>query len=223
LGQLGLMSRSFDGAPAMHANVPIRVLRRALYDRYAVPNRTHKSRARNRLTGDKVSKYGRKVASELIQNGVLMANVSIFDEGFVKVSGRTERLLGISGETAVAKKTGLGRSLATLATFTTMAPGFNLLSPGQRGRISLTIVTDKRTLVFSTDQVHESAVRNYQKLLGAGQAVLQQIQLRTIAESGNESAASDLGAQLKQISDLHAQGVLSDDEFAAAKGKLLGS
>jgi hypothetical protein len=31
-----------------------------------------------------------------------------------------------------------------------------------------------------------------------------------------------MGAHLKQISDLHAQGILSDDEFAAAKAKLLG-
>jgi hypothetical protein len=28
--------------------------------------------------------------------------------------------------------------------------------------------------------------------------------------------------QLNQLADLHSQGVLSDDEFAAAKAKLLG-
>jgi len=32
---------------------------------------------------------------------------------------------------------------------------------------------------------------------------------------------SDLMAQLTQLSTLHAQGILSDDEFAAAKAKLL--
>jgi hypothetical protein len=35
-------------------------------------------------------------------------------------------------------------------------------------------------------------------------------------------AQDDLAAQLKQLSDLHASGVLSDEEFAAAKQKLLG-
>ncbi len=33
--------------------------------------------------------------------------------------------------------------------------------------------------------------------------------------------ASDLTAQLQQLSQLHNAGVLSDEEFAAAKGKLL--
>lgn len=36
-------------------------------------------------------------------------------------------------------------------------------------------------------------------------------------------AQDDLTAKLKQLADLHAQGVLSDEEFAAAKQKLLAS
>jgi Short C-terminal domain len=32
-----------------------------------------------------------------------------------------------------------------------------------------------------------------------------------------------MGDQLNQLADLHRQGVLSDDEFAAAKAKLLGT
>ena len=35
-------------------------------------------------------------------------------------------------------------------------------------------------------------------------------------------AGDDLMAQLSQLGQLHAQGILSDDEFAAAKAKLLG-
>lgn len=34
---------------------------------------------------------------------------------------------------------------------------------------------------------------------------------------------SDLTAQLQQLAQLHSAGVLSDEEFAAAKAKLLGS
>jgi hypothetical protein len=37
------------------------------------------------------------------------------------------------------------------------------------------------------------------------------------------AAAPSMTDQLSQIADLHKQGLLSDDEFAAAKGKLLGS
>jgi hypothetical protein len=35
------------------------------------------------------------------------------------------------------------------------------------------------------------------------------------------ASGSDLTAQLQQLADLHAQGVLSDEEFANAKAKLL--
>jgi outer membrane murein-binding lipoprotein Lpp len=37
------------------------------------------------------------------------------------------------------------------------------------------------------------------------------------------SAGPSMADQLQQIATLHQQGVLSDDEFAAAKAKLLGS
>lgn len=36
------------------------------------------------------------------------------------------------------------------------------------------------------------------------------------------TAAPDLMAQLTQLGTLHSQGILSDEEFAAAKAKLLG-
>jgi hypothetical protein len=36
-------------------------------------------------------------------------------------------------------------------------------------------------------------------------------------------AGPSMGDQLNQLADLHKQGVLSDDEFAAAKTKLLGT
>jgi Short C-terminal domain len=35
-------------------------------------------------------------------------------------------------------------------------------------------------------------------------------------------AAEDPNAQLQNLAQLHAQGVLTDEEFAAAKAKLLG-
>jgi hypothetical protein len=37
------------------------------------------------------------------------------------------------------------------------------------------------------------------------------------------AAAPSMGDQLQQLATLHQQGVLTDDEFAAAKAKLLGS
>jgi hypothetical protein len=37
-----------------------------------------------------------------------------------------------------------------------------------------------------------------------------------------QAAGTDLTAQLQQLAQLHTAGVLSDEEFAAAKQKLLG-
>jgi Short C-terminal domain len=37
------------------------------------------------------------------------------------------------------------------------------------------------------------------------------------------SQATDVTAELKRLADLHAQGALSDEEFAAAKAKVLGT
>jgi len=37
-----------------------------------------------------------------------------------------------------------------------------------------------------------------------------------------QPADDDLGAQIERLAQLHAQGVLSDSEFAAAKSRLLG-
>ena len=43
-----------------------------------------------------------------------------------------------------------------------------------------------------------------------------------VAPAPAAPAADDLGAQLQQLAGLHDQGVLTDEEFADAKAKLLG-
>lgn len=42
------------------------------------------------------------------------------------------------------------------------------------------------------------------------------------AAAAPAAAADDLVAQIQQLAELHQQGILSDDEFAAAKQRLLG-
>jgi hypothetical protein len=48
-------------------------------------------------------------------------------------------------------------------------------------------------------------------------------QQQTAVPAPRAAAAPSMADQLNQLADLHKQGVLSDDEFAAAKAKLLGS
>lgn len=54
-------------------------------------------------------------------------------------------------------------------------------------------------------------------------AYVQQMQAAAAPPPPPAAAAPDLMAQLKQLGDLHASGVLTDDEFAAQKAKLLGT
>jgi hypothetical protein len=42
-------------------------------------------------------------------------------------------------------------------------------------------------------------------------------------DPGEQAAAPSMADQVNQLADLHKQGVLTDDEFAAAKAKLLGT
>ena len=44
---------------------------------------------------------------------------------------------------------------------------------------------------------------------------------RAVRTPGQAPAQDDLTAKLQQLADLHAQGVLTDEEFSAAKVKLL--
>jgi len=165
-----------------------------------------------------LEKFGKRVAAETIQSGLWLANISIYDKGYVKVSGRYEKIRGISGDVQVSKKTGIGRGAVAIATF-----GVNLaVANSQRGRIHLTIVTDSQTHVFSTDQVSDSAIKSYQNLLATGTAIMemlkQQANLPVSTSTNNESVTE----KIKQLSEFHAQGILSEAEFTAAKAKLLG-
>ena len=68
-----------------------------------------------------------------------------------------------------------------------------------------------------TQDVQEAA---YQQGVADAQA---QAQAAPAPAPAVAAPANDLTAQLQQLSQLHNAGVLSDEEFAAAKAKVLGS
>lgn len=55
----------------------------------------------------------------------------------------------------------------------------------------------------------------------AAQQAAQQQAAAAAAPAAPASAGDDMMAQLQQLATLHSQGILSDDEFSAAKAKLL--
>ena len=76
----------------------------------------------------------------------------------------------------------------------------------------------KRRAQMQADQQYQDAAQD-QRITGLEQ---QQATVPAPRDSGEQSAPS-MADQLNQLADLHKQGVLSDDEFAAAKAKLLGT
>ena len=76
------------------------------------------------------------------------------------------------------------------------------------------------------------AVRHHQEQKYANQAAQQQAEFEAQQQAAYQPAPEPEPAaagpvidmeQLKQLGDLHAAGVLTDEEFAAAKAKLLGA
>ena len=104
------------------------------------------------------------------------------------------------------------------------------------GKTYLTISTDRATHVL-TNEIHNGLMKVVNKghndvgllLEEAGNAVLGLDAISSAAvqtDSGSSSevlqnAAPTVGQRLRELAELHRDGVLSDEEFTAAKAKLL--
>lgn len=73
---------------------------------------------------------------------------------------------------------------------------------------------------YAAEQQQQDAVQ--QDAYEQGMAAAQQQQAAAPPPAAAPAAGIDM-EQLKQLGELHAAGVLNDEEFAAAKAKLLGS
>jgi hypothetical protein len=73
----------------------------------------------------------------------------------------------------------------------------------------------KRTAQTRADQDYQDAAQE--------QRISDLEQQQAAVPAPRAAAAPSMADQLNQLADLHNQGLLSEDEFAAAKAKLLGS
>lgn len=129
-----------------------------------------------------------------------------------------------------------GGKLLTKGTAIGMAAtGVAQLAANSARKSSLVIATD-RAIHTLTNQKHNGVYNVSQKehnavalaLVEAGNAVLgissepePQVAVEAIAVAAALPAAPTLSDRLRELSVLHREGILSDDEFSAAKGKLL--
>ena len=177
-----------------------------------------------------LEKHGRLISDEVFFG----KRIRLYSKGFVRVgstkSAPYEKLLGISGSADVSKKTALGRGIVA-----GMTMGTNLLvSPNKRGDVYLTIVTDRKTHALHQSPPGVKDIQAMHQIVTAGEAILKgqilstHIQpMRAESSAINDSKESgksveDLLARLQQLGDLHASGVVSDDEFSQLKEKIMG-
>lgn len=186
-----------------------------------VPGRVQRLREREESSAALESKYGQ----ELITAGFASWTITIFANGYVRVSallglvaGEIEELHAISGGTDITKKTGVGRAAGAVLT-----SGLNLVSPNQRGNVYLTISTSRDTYALSSQNPTSTSIANMQALVSAGTGVLDRVEARRRVKNGSEQSTqpTDLSTQLRNLAELRSSGMLTEEEFAKAKTKLL--
>ena len=80
----------------------------------------------------------------------------------------------------------------------------------------------KRMANAQADQQYQDASQDQRLAYLEQQQTQQAQQAQQAPVPAPRAAGPSMADQLNQLADLHNQGVLSDDEFAAAKAKLLG-
>ena len=177
-----------------------------------------------------LEKYGKLISDETF----FAKRIRLYSKGFIRLGVTSnapyEKLLGISGSVDATKKTALGRSLAFGLTM-----GYSyLLNPNdKRGDVYLTIVTDKTTHALHQSPPSAKAIQAMHQLVAAGEAILKSQMFSTHIQpmdsrplTGGISAntggsVDDLLSRLQQLGDLHASGVVSDEEFSQLKEKIM--
>lgn len=94
--------------------------------------------------------------------------------------------------------------------------------PGLVGTMARTAVVAGTATAVNRSMTRAAATREQDAAAAQAYYAQQEAQAQQPAPPPAAAPADeDLTAKLKQLADLHASGVLSDDEFAAAKTKLL--
>ena len=185
---------------------------------------------RQAVQEDELRMYGRLVIEEFCGSKL----VRLYDKGFVRLSGvlfgksdaRFEKLMGISGDGDVFKKSGLGRVAAAIPTL-----GANLLyTSNKRGDVYLVITTDVDTHMIHMDPPTERDMKAMKKLATAGQAILDataSLHVTPVSDAPQQNQQvperADLADQLMKLSQLHQAGALTDTEFHNAKSRIIGT
>lgn len=151
--------------------------------------------------------------------------VAIYDGGYVRVSKLMtpftpyEKLKSIKFTLHTRDQSPGGRAVASALTL-----GLSSFTSPEDQKLSLTIVTDKKVHTLSNPAGSGVDIKKGYALEAAGQAVLDGQSATASQQSAAAAAATtapDIAEQIKKLADLHAAGILTDDEFASKKADLL--
>ena len=186
--------------------------------------KAHQEELRKQQIESDLENYGRVVHAAKLHT--FKAKVVLYEKGYVSVGGcAPEKLLAISGNADVTKKSGVGRAAGAFLTFGTSLDA----NSNMRGNVYLTILTDVTSHVQSVELANvtggDNPVQKMNEIVAAGEYILKSLELKTPTPTPTPTAATpgDIANQLSQLANLYQSGVLSEDEFNSAKAKILGA
>ena len=178
---------------------------------------SEKSRQKLLARFSKKSKYSSTCGDLVFQELIGTETIRVYANGYISVGGvfketEPEKLLSINIDVQTAKKTGLGRAVAAGLT-----AGLNLATGNIRGDVYVAIQTDKSSKMVHSQFPTSTEVSELRRLEVITQQMLERRNQPEVAQP-----AEDIALQLSKLGELAAAGLLSDEEFTAAKSKLLG-
>lgn len=163
---------------------------------------------------------GKLLVSEIFHT----KTIKLYSNGYVQVSsilgildkGRLEKLVAVDGSAEVTKKTGLGRAAGAIFT-----GGLNLAVSNLRGNAFLNIITENQTHSIMVEAPTPSDLKALNVIVATAKTLSQRASAASEAKNSSAPPSKDLATQLVELDQLHKSGVLSDEEYSKAKGKLL--
>jgi hypothetical protein len=169
-----------------------------------------------------------KVGSLIAKKQFGFATVQFYSNGYVSVKNSLpQKLVSIEAGNNTTAKTLPGRAI-TQGLLAPITGGLSLMTgavaPRLRGTLSLIIVTEVTAHSLVVETPMDAFVKAMYEIEGIGKALIaKNSSVGSDADSSKRdtSRESTLGQQIKELSELHESGVITDQEFAAAKAKLL--
>ena len=155
-------------------------------------------------------KYGSPIASGAFG----WTLVEVYQTGHVRVGGGAMlQLYGIEFTDLSARKNQIGRVIGFIGTL-----GVNMATSSRKGEGFLSISTESGVKTLKTGEVRPSDVETATKLMAAAKAVVLAQEPTGTSAGGTE----DIASQLEKLVVLQKEGAITQEEFSAAKKKLLG-